>query len=403
MIKKIFLGAEGKATGIQGERTGTGVYTSLWGDTNSGPITLTTPVYETKTPRAIISNDENVYLLTRQGLAKISPHQTSFEITTPDKIFTETVTKVHHEQRGRVEYVIKNPEMQASMIIHENNLLIAMWLENKEEWSKFLSEEENKNLKIHGEGGYLFIAPNMDLEKLALIPQAKPTGAITTSNNQLYSINGNIIDVFNLNESKEKKSHYQISERIPSSAPILSFTTTDNTKLWTDVKGNYHLRTNSQEWSSKPGQPFDIPVEERKLSLPSESHACGLIKYKDRMYAIIGLDDGKIRIYAIENNKPRYEQTISLLSLDQIIQESDKKNYITNVQIDGQDVQITFRNWYIRWDIKHLLNVNTFARIKTTDTVNPTTYLEKMRETYDLAGIIQVPHRITTLNVWEGS
>ncbi len=354
-----------------------------------------------ETPRSIASTHDSLYVLSRGGVVKIikEGYNCRLDADSSNDSFMNAVKNdepnIDSIQKGRVSFVAEHREMKSAMVIHQNNLLISMWLPNKQEWAKAF--EKNPSLKKYGTSGYLFVAPGMDLTKISRVNKGKTSGGICYANNKVYTFSGLTINLF-----QEENSGYIFQNSFPHQADVLAMAALDENLLLTDIRGGYRLVTPTKDSTWPSSERLLITcAEKQEMALPTESIACTLGKYKNNTYAIMGLDDGKLRIYQLQDGQPKYKKTIRLISVDRIARETDKDDNVTCVKIVDDYVHVTLRNLYLRWDLETLLKFDDSKRINhQLDTETNNNYLKTMKQTYDLNSIIRVPHRITSFTLW---
>ena len=284
MTTYIVLGAEGKLqqkpssreiegpTIITNEKGSTkGLYYISWIDTNtthgfnelSSP-TLTTILDENlsngvraleRTPRSIIATKKGLYVLSRGGIAMVNPdpsqNKTGFNVAEnyTEDCFVQAVKNVESNQDGRAMFVCSNKDMRGSMVEHNGDLFITMWLPNKQEWSKAF--QENPSFKKLGTGGYLFVAPQGDLNSLSWIDTVKVTGGACTNDTHLFAPVGLVAY-----ELQGQRTKYQVLSTKVNKYEILSMSATGNNLLLTDVRGGYALYTNNAHIRFDPGTGY---------------------------------------------------------------------------------------------------------------------------------------------------
>ena len=407
MRKYLMLGTEEPDHPLDQGLTYKGIYTPEWAnplDNQKGYIsdypTIKLEAEEQfRTPRSLIMCRFMAYVLTKSHIFTLGNGISGDPKVSKGKL------RDFVEGDNNLERIVDQPGIMGNFIdLKGKGILLAVYM------SESFRKEQEKEARLQ-RTGFLLHSATGDIENFKVLGNLNPTGTtniyksgkrkvllLPNRENLEYYVQEETNGLFN------KEISVRLEEEIIEVRHLNGYTVCyDNNEGYVvEFKGKHKFFVRTQNTDH-----FD---PKSKIYLLAQASSLGLIDYKDKIYALFGMEEGKISVFKLEvkGGYPcsEYVNTVKFISQEKEIK--GEASPIKNIKIHEDYVSFTLRNLYLRIGINHLIG-HKGDRIqprqefelspqidKSEEKIKMEKYLKSLKKIYNLDCIWGVTHRIST-------
>ncbi len=325
-----------------------------------------------RTPRSLMIKPSGIYILTKSHIFS--------QGNLTEKSERRLIRDFLGNDQDLVQLIDQAGTMGNFVDLKNKGVLLAIYLSD----SARREAEERGQLK---RTGFLLHSPTESLNDLYLLDELNPTGMVNLLDEDekktLLVPNRNSLE-YHVHQHVQEQGKFRfnkarrliLKDDVIEARYLNGFTVCfDNSEGYTiDYRGKnqYFARTIDTDHFNP----------DSKSNLLAQASSLGMISHEKNVYALFGMEDGKISIFRLGENKgvpySQYINTVNFISLEKEIRE--QSNDIKNIKTHDVDyVSFTLRNLYLRIGIKKIIEHNG-GRIRAEDEVDLSDYKNDERE-----------------------